>query len=352
MSDPQEPIDAPPPVAPGPGLYKRILRYGWVTLRAAAMFGMAAWATLAVYYSDLSGSSPRAILALLLIALFIGSLFLRKPRYLGGVAFVALFLIVFAWFFSIRPSNDRQWLVDVAVLPYAEIDGDRLTVHNIRNFDYTSEEQFTPRYYNKTFDLGKLKRVDYILSYWSGRAIAHSMASFEFDGDEYLAISIETRKESGEAYSAVQGFFRQYELTYVIADERDVLKLRTNFRKEDVYVFRTLVPPQNVRTLLLSYLKSANELKEKPEFYNALTTNCATSILPHIREYNPAARISMSIILNGHSARAAHARGGLDQRLSFDELERRSHVNAAAIAAGDSSDFSKLIRQGIPDPLK
>jgi hypothetical protein len=316
------------------------------------MFAAAAWATLAVHYSGLSGRSPRTILALLVAAMFFGILFLRKPRFARPTAFFALFAIVLAWFFSIRPSNDRLWLTDVAVLPYARIDGDRITIHNIRNFDYASEDQYTPRYYDKTFDLSKLQRVDYILSYWSGRAIAHSMASFQFDGDQYLVISIETRKEKGESYSAVEGFFRQYELTYVIADERDVLRLRTNFRKEDVYVFRTRVPPENVRKLLLSYLKSANELKQDPEFYNALTTNCATSILPHIREYNPAARISLSIILNGHSAKAAHARGGLDQRLPFDELERRSHINAAAIAAGDSPEFSKLIRQNIPDPLK
>jgi hypothetical protein len=344
---------SPPPAPPAkPRLVRRVARWIWLALRGVAVFCMAAWAILAVYYSDLSGKSPRLVLAGLLLAAFVTCLFIRKPRFAAWGAFLVLFVIVLGWFFSIRPSNDRQWLTDVAVVPYAEIDGDRVTVHNIRNFTYTADEVYTPAYYDKTFDLSKLKRVDYILSYWSGRAIAHSMASFEFDDNQFLAFSIETRKERGESYSAVQGFFRQYELTYVIADERDVLKLRTDYRHEDVYVFRTKVPPQNVRTLLLSYLGSANKLKDQPEFYNALTSNCVTSILPHIQQYDPTARMHWSTILNGYSAKAAYDRGGLDQRYSWDDLEARCHINKAALAAGDSPDFSRLIRIGVPDPLQ
>ncbi len=349
--------DTPPPAAtapespPKPRPIRRIVRWIWLGLRGLTLFCMAAWATLAVYYSDLSGKPPRVFLALLVAIAFVGCLFWRKPWYGRWIAFAGLFVVVLGWFFSIRPSNDREWLTDVAVLPYADIDGDHVTIHNIRNFHYTSADEGTPGYYDKTFDLSKLRTVDYILSYWSGKAIAHSMAAFEFDDNQYLAISIETRKEKGESYSAVQGFFRQYELTYVIADERDVLKVRTDFRNEDVYVFRTKVPQRNARILLLSYLKSANQLKETPEFYNALTTNCATSILPHMQEYDPTARISLSVILNGYSAKGAYERGGLDQRYSWDELERRCHINQAALAAGDSPDFSTLIRKEIPDPL-
>src|SRR5262249_21904081 len=155
-----------------------------------------------------------------------------------------------------------------------------------------------PAYYDKTFDLSKLKSVDYILSYWSSPAICHTILAFGFDGDEYVDISIETRKEKGEQYSAVQGFFRQYELIYIIADERDVLRVRTDFRNEDVYIYRTRISPEHGREMLLDYLKTANQLAEHPQFYNALTTNCTTSILPHIQVFDPTARLSPSLILN------------------------------------------------------
>jgi hypothetical protein len=314
------------------------------------MLCLAGWAVLAVYFSDLSGRPPRTLLALLVAAAFVGALFIRKPKYAWAIAFVVPFLVVLAWFFSIHPSNDRDWQQDVAVLPYATIDGNHVMVHNIRNFHWTGENEATPAYYDKEFDLDKLRVVDFILSYWGSKAIAHTIVSFGFDGDQYLAMSIETRKEKGENYSAVQGFFRQYELTYVLADERDVLGVRTDHRNEEVYMFRTRINPAHARAMLLDYLKTANQLKEQPVFYNALTTNCTTSILPHVQVFAPTARLSAALLLNGYCAESIYDHGGFDHSMPFDELMRRGHINDAAKAAGESPDFSARIRQGVPTP--
>ncbi len=146
-----------------------------------------------------------------------------------GVFAVAVVLVLLVWR-TATPSNSRNWQPEVAVLPYATIDGDRVTVHNIRNFDYRSETDFTPAYYDRTFDLRKLDRVDLGAVYWIGPAIAHLFLTFGF-GDEHLAISIEARKERDEAYRHRAGFFQQYELVYVVGDERDIIRLRTNYRK-------------------------------------------------------------------------------------------------------------------------
>jgi hypothetical protein len=259
------------------------------------------------------------------------------------VAFVALL----GWFFSLEPSNNRDWQTDVAVLPYATIEGDIVTMHNIRNFDYRSELDYTPAYYDKSFDVSKLQGVDVIAVYWMGPAIAHVFLSFEFAGGDHLAVSIETRKEKGEEYSTLKGFFRQYELFYVVADERDVIRLRTNYRKdppEDVYVYRTQGPIENGRRLFLDYVKKLNALKEKAEFYNTLTTNCTTNIWAHTLVNAGHLRLSWKILASGYVPEYLYESGRLDTSVPFEELKRRAHVNARAHAAGRADNFSELIR--------
>jgi hypothetical protein len=250
----------------------------------------------------------------------------------------------------LSPSNDRDWLPEVARLASADVEGNRVVVHNVRNFDYRSETDFTPTWEDRSYDLDHLKSVDLILVYWGSKAIAHAIVSFGFDDGQYLAVSIETRKERGESYSAVQGFFRQYELVYVFADERDALRLRTNFRNEDVYLYHTRISPENTRRIFLSYLARANALRQDPEWYNALTTNCVTSVIPHARAGGAPAPWSMDILLSGHAARQAYRNGNLDDSLPFEQLESRSRVNDAALAAGNASDFSRQIRIGLPVP--
>jgi hypothetical protein len=253
---------------------------------------------------------------------------------------------------SIRPSNDRAWQPDVAMQPWAEIDGETVRFHNVRNFDYRTETDYTPVWTDRTYDLSKLDEANLIASYWMGPDIAHIFVSFGFSGEDWLSVSIETRKEVGESYSTLAGFFRQYELYYVVADERDLIRLRTNYRKdppEDVYVYRTNAPRENVRRLFLDYVRSINDLRENPQFYNTLTTNCTTSIWLHTK-VNSRVPLSWKILASGHTPEYVYELGRLGDAMPYDEIVRRAHVNEAARAADDAPDFSSRIRESIPRP--
>jgi hypothetical protein len=343
----------------------RWLRRGMFLLLGIVWGGMALWATVAVCIADHHGPSPRYVLAALtLLAAIAGAVFAlrarRGRRWLRWAAATAPFLIVLAWYLSLKPSNDRDWAPDSAQLAWAEPisagrgaggSGDgRLTIHNVRNFDYRSETDFTPAWEDRTYDLNRIQTVDLILVHWGSDKIAHAIISFGFADGQYLAVSIETRKEKGESYSAVEGFFRQYELIYVFADERDVLWLRTEHRKEDVYLYRTRIEPAEAREMLLSYLAAAGALRAKPEWYNALTTNCATSVLAHARAGGAKGTMSWEVLASGYAARQAYRNGVLDDSMPYEQLRARSRVNDAATAAGRSPDFSARIRAGLPVP--
>jgi hypothetical protein len=349
--------DAPRPNPRRRRPLRTLLRWIAILLLALLIIGTTAWAALALYYADTRpGAGGRPILAIaFLLAAAALTIFVR-PRRWGLAGFAALFALVLVWFlFLLKPSNDRQWLDEVARTPQAIIDGDRLTVRNVRNFDYRSEDDFTPRWEDRTYDLARLRTADFMLVYWGSKTIAHAIVSFEFarpgKDNDYLAISIETRKEKGESYSAVQGFFRQYELIYVFADERDVVRLRTNYRNEDVYLYRTKITPDHARELLLSYARHADSLHEKPQFYNALTSNCLTNVLDLANEQRgPGAQgLSWEIIFSGYAARRMYRNGHLDTSLPFEQLEARSRVNDAAHTADRSPHFSTIIRAGLPN---
>jgi len=308
---------------------------------------MTAWGTLAVFYSNLpAGIRPAAaaIFCIVSVAWFI----LARPRRKAFLAYLVFFGALVLWWLAIPPSNDRDWQPDVAVLPYATMAGDLVTVHNIRNCDYCSETDFTVSHYDRTFDLGALHSLDGFLVYWSSPLIAHTMMSFGFDGDQYVCISIETRKSKGQNYSAIKGFFKQYELAYVVADERDVVRLRTNYRHEDVFLFRLKVKPDTIRKIFLDYLREVNRFKEHPAWYNALTSNCTTDIRRHTAPYNPNARWDWRVIVNGYVDEFMYEQGMLDRSLPLPELKRRSYINEKANAADSVTDFSTRIRQGLP----
>ena len=201
------------------------------------------------------------------------------------------------------------------MLPYATISGDRVTVHNIRNFDYRSETDFSPAYYDKTFDLRELQSVDIVAAYWTGPAIAHDFVSFGFTGDDHLAVSIEVRKPKGEGYSTLKGFFRQYELFYVVADERDVIRLRTNYREdppEDVYIYRTKSSSEARRRLFLEYMHRINALRTQPEFYNTLTTNCTTNIWTNSHVNPERVPLTWKILASGYVPEYLYEQGRLE----------------------------------------
>lgn len=327
------------------------IRIFGLTMAFVALVLIACMGTLAIYFSPLPDSlrmMAAGLFALAALVLILSGLRKKKPRAWG--AFLVLFALVFAaWWLLIPPSNDRNWQPDVAVLPWAEIQGDLVTVHNIRNVDYRSETDYTVRHDDRRFDLRGLQSVDLFLVYWGSPSIAHTMLSFGFEDGGFLCFSIETRKEVGEEYSALKGFFKQFELTYVVADERDVVRLRTNYRSgEDVYLYRLNVPMDFARQVLLDYLREVNSLKDRPEWYRALLTNCTTSILRHTTPFNPDARFDWRLIANGYLDEMLYERGKLDQTLSFAELKQRSLINLRADAADQASDFSRLIRVGMP----
>jgi hypothetical protein len=333
-----------------------LVRVAVGVLVVSVLIGATAWGVLALYYFDLDSAALRSVLATLFGVLGLTTLILlgRRPwgwRALGGFALAFVGLLT-GWS-SIAPSNDRDWKPEVAVLPYATINGDRVTMHNIRNFDYRSETDFTPRYYDKTFDLNRLQSVDLIASYWAGPTIAHIFLSFGFGPNDYLAISIERRDERGEGYSAIKGLFKQYELFYVVADERDVIRVRTNYRRdppEDVYVYRLQGSPENARRVFGDYLREINALRERPEFYNTLTTNCTGNIWLHSRVNPGRVPYSWKILASGYVPEYLYEQGRLDTRLPFAELKRRAHINALAREANDARDFSARIRAGLAAP--
>ncbi len=321
---------------------------------AFVILAATAWGALALFYT---GPSPQALRSLLaglfgLVGLVAAVVFLfSRRRWRAAGAFAAVFLLWVVWWSTVRPSNDRDWQTEVAVLPYATIAGDLVTMHNIRNFDYRSETDFTPAYYDKTFDLRQLDSVDMIAVYWMGPEIAHIILSYGFAGRDYLAVSIETRKERSEEYSTLKGFFRQYELFYVVADERDVIRVRTNYRKdppEEVYLFRLHGPTENARRLFLDYVREINSLKEHAEFYNTLTTNCTTSIFMHTRVNPGHMALNWKLVLSGYTPAYVYEQGRLDTSLPLEELKKRSRINDAALAADHAPDFSQRIRAGLP----
>ena len=290
-------------------------------------------------------------LAIIYAVLFFGVIIFAQIRRIILFSF-AVFLMPLAIFFLMQPSLDRDWQPDVAALPYAEMNRDNVVVHNVRNCAYSTETDFIPRFETRKYDLFKLKSADLILTNWGIKYIAHTMISFGFEGDQYLCFSIETRKEVGESYSAIRGFFRQYEITCIAGDERDLLRLRTNFRKgEDVYVYRIhMRSVDQLRETFLGYIARINQLNKKAEWYNALDDNCMTGAFQIARKQAPPGRGKWhwSIILNGYADRHFYENGVFDESLPFVDLKKISHINSRALAAGDSPNFSKIIRQGIP----
>ena len=227
--------------------------------------GMTAWGAGAIYYGDLPGPRLRAMLAGSFVAATALAFLLLPRRRRTLVAFLVVFAALLTWWLGIPASNERDWQPEVAVAPWATIDGDRVTIHGVRNFDYRTETDFVARWEDRTYDLRTLDSADLVAVYWAGKAIAHIMLSFGFAGADYVTVSIETRKERGERYSTLAGFFRQYELVYVVADERDVIRVRTTYRQpqEDVYVYRLRMPRGNIRRVFLDYLRGMNALHER-----------------------------------------------------------------------------------------
>lgn len=248
---------------------------------------------------------------------------------------------------AIIPSNNRTWAPDQSKLPISEINGDKITIHNVRNCRYATADDYVVQYYEKEVRLSDVQTVDFIVvPFKDTPSIAHTMLSFGMKNGDYLVSSVEIRKEANEEYSAWKGFFNQYELMYVIGDERDIINLSSNYYKSDVHLYRTIAQPEQAQALFVDVVKRANELAAHPEFYNTLTNNCTTNIVSHVNKIAPRSiPYDVRILLPGYSDEYAYSLGLLGTQVPFEQLYRESKINDLAERYRDDADFSQLIRR-------
>lgn len=279
------------------------------------------------------------------VGLVAAAIFVR-PRWRAKLGIAIFILLVLVGWLTLLPKQHRDWKPEVAKTAFAKVEGDVVTIENVRNNDYRTETDFTTRYETRRYDLRNLRGVDIFVNFWGSPHMAHPIISFDFGKDGRVCFSIETRMEKGESYSAIGGLYRQFELIYVVADERDVIRVRTNYRKgEDVYLYR--LKAVNPQGSFMEYIRTINELHATPRWYNAITNNCTTAIRNQraITERQP---WDWRMLVNGYGDELLYERRGIDTSLPFAELKKLSHINERAKAANDAPDFSERIREGIP----
>jgi hypothetical protein len=322
-----------------------------VWLAALIAIPVTIWA-LAALYLDFQIALLRVPIALTYAGVIAAILFIFGLSETGVLLWLASLALVIVWWLRIAPSNNRDWQPDVAELPWAEINGNLATIHNIRDVDYRSELDYTPHWKTRTVDLSEICEIDLFLTHWGPRWIAHPIVSFKFTDGTYLAISTEARKQVGQTYSAVRGFFRQFELIYIIAEERDVAGLRAYYRKSEIVrLYRTLTKPADARDLFVQYLRWMEHLRTHAEWYNALTSNCTTRVISHLEsaKIGGLSRYDWRTLLNGRGDEMLYDLGDLaTSGLSFGELAERAVVNGVPKQPDSAIDFSRRIRKGRP----
>lgn len=257
---------------------------------------------------------------------------------------LAALALMMGWWSTIKPSHDRVWADDVARMVTGRVQGSVVTLDQVRNFDWRSDSDYTQRWEPRSYDLNRLQSVDVAMSYWMGPVIAHTLVSFGFADGRYLTFSIEIRKERGESFDAIAGFFKRFETVLIAADERDILRVRTNVRGEDMYLYRLKMPPEAMRSLFLSYLDEGAQLKRRPRFYNTLIANCTTIVFEMARRIDPGLPLDWRLLASGYLDRYLFDIGALAGQGGFDALRQQAHITGKAKAAGQTADFSSGIR--------
>jgi hypothetical protein len=308
-----------------------------------------AWATLAIHYSNLPWWPLRVALAAIFSMFGIWALCLSRKSQMKWI-FAGAFLGVLGWWISIRPSPDRVWRPEVAVMPRADIEGDLVRITGCRNFDYRSTEDFTVRYENREVSLSHLTSLDLFVSYWRPGIVAHTFVSFCFDNAAPVCISIEVRPELGRSFSILGTLFKQFQLIYIVGDERDLVRVRTNYRHEQVYLYHIRTSPEKAQQLFRVYLDRINSLADAPEFYHLLGNSCTVNIVRYANAIGRKGGFDYRHTLNGLVDQYLYSKGYVDTSLPFGELRRRSHINEVAQAADQAADFSERIRAVLPVP--
>jgi len=302
------------------------------------------WGALAIWFSPVPSMGVRLAAAIAFAALGIWAFWFTRSRRVW-LGFAGLYLVLLAGWTAIQPQLHRDWRPEVAVLPRAYVSGDDVRIVGVRDFSYRSVSDFTPRYLEREVKLSSLAGVDFYISYWMPGPVGHTFLSFTFQDAEPISISIEARPESHEGFAPVGSLFKQFELIYVVGEERDVVGVRTNHRGEDVYLYRIQTTPENARQLFLIYLERINELAEKAEFYHLLSNNCTLNIVRYANAVGPAgARFDIRHYLNGLFDSYLYQRQLLDGSMPLEDLRRQGQINRAAQAAGAAEDFSERIR--------
>ncbi len=322
-----------------------------VTSLATLIAGCCAiWGALALWFQARGGRASKtlSVLSWAGFSLMLMIAFWQGRTAAGLLGFSAAFGALLIWWQRIEPSNDRIWADDVAQMTTGTVDGNRITLRNVRHFEWRSNTDYTQRWETRRYDLDRLDSVDMIMSYWRGPAIAHMLISFGFGDGEHVVFSVEIRRERTESYSEIGGFFKEFELSIIAADERDVIRVRTNVRGEDTYLYRLIMPVHAMRSLFLGYIEEANTLVRVPRFYNTLTVNCTTLVYHMMQRIVGYLPLSYRLIFSGYLPEYVYRVGGLDRRYSLEELRERGRISERAQEANRGGIFSAHIRRGIP----
>lgn len=267
----------------------------------------------------------------------------------GSRALLAVFVVVVvvwnAWWASLRPRLDRDWAPDVARQTTGTIAGGLLTVRDVRCFDWISETEFVERWETRTYELARLDSIDLFASYWMGPSVAHLIVSFGFEGSDQLAFSIEVRRQRDELWSNWAGFFKAYELVTIAADERDIIRLRTTVRREDVYLYHLESTPELRERLLRAYIADCNRLARTPRFYHTIITNCTTGIVRLVRAAGQALPLDWRMIASGHVPEYLQRLGIVDGSRPFAAVKRGAAISAIGQAVDRDPEFSRRIRE-------
>lgn len=330
------------------GWIYRSLHIAVAGLQMVLLLLLALWETLAVNFSNLPWPWMRLPLALLVAVFAIWALWLTRRRHMRWV-FAGVFLVVLVWFIWIPASHDRPWRPEVAVMPRVFIDGDRVRITGVRDFDYRARNDFDVRYKELEFYLSHVTSVDLFLSYWQVGPVGHTFVSFNFDdGTPPLCISIETRPEVGEGFAPISSMFKQFELIYLVGSEHDLVGSRASHRNEEVFLYHLRTTPAGARRLLGFYLERINELADRPEWYHLLKNSCTINIFRYANTAGREGRFDIRHLLNGWVDRYLYDAGWVDTSMPFEELRQRSRITDVAKAAEHAPDFSERIRAAIP----
>jgi hypothetical protein len=334
-------------------LPRRILKIGGISALVVCLFLSAVWADFAIVYQMPDPAVLRigacVIFGVIALAALMAVVLRRRMRWRAMLIYAFAYAIFLGWSSSISATNDKNWAADVAHGITGTINGDRLSIRNLRDFTWRTEADFTEHWEERTYDLSKVQSLDLFLVYWMGPSIAHTIMSFGFEDGRYLDFSIEVRRAQNDQYSAVAGFFKTHELIYIGADERDLMTLR-KARHEQIQLYRLWTPPERARALLVEYIKKANELAAHPRFYNTLTTNCTTTIFNMMRAVTSSIPFDWRIILTGHLPSYLYEHGAVDTRIPLEELRRRADVTSRVDAGLSEVEFSSRLREGVPAP--